>query len=77
MNKTQKHLVELITRDVICFISQDCNLSVDSALETFFISDVFDKLQDIETGLYTESASYIYEIFKNEHSAFYSKHGYE
>ena len=67
MNKTQKHLIEFITRDVVCFISQDYHLPADSALENFLGSVVFDKLQDIETGLYTESASYVYEIYKTEY----------
>jgi hypothetical protein len=64
MNKTQKHLIEYITRDVIGFISQDYNLSVDKAMEVFFGSRIFEQLQDTESGLYTESASYVYEMYK-------------
>jgi len=37
------------------------NLPIDIAMEKFFNSQVFEKLQDVETGLYTESASYVYE----------------
>ncbi|MCL2688979.1 MAG: hypothetical protein FWE57_03925 [Chitinispirillia bacterium] len=66
MNKTQKHLIEYITRDVVCFISQDYNMPIDTAMEVFFESEVFEKLQDIESGLYTESASYVYEMYKTE-----------
>ena len=64
MNKTQKHLIEYVTRDVVCFISQEHNLPIDIAMEKFFNSQVFEKLQDVETGLYTESASYVYEMYK-------------
>jgi predicted butyrate kinase (DUF1464 family) len=64
MNKTQKHLIEYITRDVVCFISQEDNLPIYIAMEKFFNSQVFEKLQDIESSLYTESASYIYEMYK-------------
>ena len=64
MNKTQRHLIEYITRDVICFISQEDNLPLEIAMERFFNSQLFEKLQDIESGLYTESASYIYEMYK-------------
>jgi len=66
MNKTQKHLIEYVTRDVVCFISHDNNMPVDTAMEVFFESDVFEKLQDVESGLYTESASYVYEMYKTE-----------
>jgi hypothetical protein len=65
MNKTQKHLIEYITRDVVYFISQEDNLPVEVAMEKFFNSQVFEKLQDVESGLYTESASYVYEVYKN------------
>jgi Na+-transporting NADH:ubiquinone oxidoreductase subunit NqrC len=66
MNNTQKHLIIYITRDVVRFISQEYNLPVDAAMEDFFESRVFEKLQDIESGLYTESASYVYEEYKTE-----------
>jgi len=33
-------------------------------MEQFYNSEIFDKLQDSETGLYTESASYVYELFR-------------
>ena len=47
MNKTQKHLIQYITRDVICFISQEYKLPLDIAMEAFFDSDIFEKLQVI------------------------------
>jgi len=65
MNNTQKHLIIYVTRDVVRFISQEYNLPVDAAMEAFFESRVFEKLEDIESGLYTESASYVYEMYKS------------
>jgi len=65
MNKTQKHLIIYITRDVIGFISQDNNMPIDTAMEAFFGSQTFELLQDTENGLYTESASYVYEMYKS------------
>ena len=64
MNKTQKHLIEYVIRDVVCFISNEESLPIDIAMEKFFNSQVFEKLQDLESGLYTESASYVYELYK-------------
>ena len=32
----------------------------------FYESEVFDKLQDVETGLYRESSAYIYDLYKDE-----------
>jgi hypothetical protein len=51
---------------VVCFISQEYNLPVDAAMEAFLESQLFEKLQDTESGLYTESASYVYEMYKTE-----------
>ena len=66
MNKTQKYLIEYLIRDIVCIIAQDNNITIDKSMDIFFNSNIFEKLQDVESGLYTESASYIYEIFKNE-----------
>ena len=32
----------------------------------FYNSEVFEKLQDEETGLYKESSAYVYDLFKDE-----------
>jgi len=66
MNKTQRHLIEYVTRDVVCFISQEYNLPLETSMKNFFESQIFEKLQDTESGLYTESASYVYELYKTE-----------
>jgi hypothetical protein len=66
MNNTQKHLIIYVARDVVGFISRENNLPVDAAMEAFFESQIFEKLQDTESGLYTESASYVYEMYKAE-----------
>ena len=43
----------------------------DTATNTFKCfgnecAEVFDKLQDVETGLYRESSAYIYDLYKDE-----------
>lgn len=38
----------------------------DEAMNKFYNSEVFEKLQDKETGLYLESSEYIYDLFKDE-----------
>jgi len=35
-------------------------------MDTIYNSLIFDKLIDIETGLYRESSSYIYELLSDE-----------
>ena len=45
---------------------EEKNISIMNALREFYVSEVFQKLQDYETGLYLESPSYIYDLYKNE-----------
>lgn len=44
----------------------DQNIEYDEAMNKFYNSKVFEKLQDIETGLYLESPEYVYDLFKDE-----------
>jgi len=59
-----EYLKLFITRDVITYIAEDTGVDIKTAMEQFYNSEIFDKLQDSETGLYTESASYVYELFR-------------
>lgn len=59
-------LIEVNTQDVLKYIVTDTQLSVADAMRRFYASEVFEKLQDSETGLYLESPAYIYSIFKSE-----------
>ncbi len=59
-------LIEYIIQDIVAFIVEDKNIEFDEAMNVFYNSKTFEKLQDIETGLYLESSAYIYEILKDE-----------
>ena len=75
-----KFLTELCIQKIIGFIVEDehieCHeflsptmgsyIEYDDALHKFYLSETFQKLNDSTTGLYRESAAYIYEIFKSE-----------
>ena len=47
-------------------ITEEQGLEYDEAMNKFYNSQVFEKLQDIETGLYMESSEYVYDLFKDE-----------
>jgi hypothetical protein len=61
---TEEYLKLFVTRDVICFIAEDENVDVKTAMEKWYTSAIFEKLQVLETGLYRESGSYVYELYK-------------
>ena len=59
-------LVEFITQDIIAKIIQDKGLEITQAMNEFYSSETFEKLQDYETGLYLEGTDYIYDLLNEE-----------
>ena len=59
-------LMEYNTQDIMEFIMSDLNIDYDEAMKLFYSSETFEKLYQIETGLYLESAAYVYGIFQDE-----------
>ncbi|GHS94044.1 hypothetical protein AGMMS50276_05840 [Synergistales bacterium] len=62
----QAQLIEYIIQDIIAFLIEEKGLTIPVAISYFYNSTVFEKLQDIETGLYLCSSSYVYEMFQSE-----------
>lgn len=62
----QEQLLEYNIQDIVEYIVQDFRVEYDEAMQLFYNSQTFDKLMDIETGLYLESSAYVYGIFQDE-----------
>ncbi|HJC67898.1 MAG: hypothetical protein KHX49_01390 [Lachnospiraceae bacterium] len=62
----QEQLIEYMIQDIVDMFATDQNIEYDEAMNKFYNSKVFEKLQDIETGLYLESPEYVYDLFKDE-----------
>ena len=62
----REQLVEYIVQDIVDMVAEDKNIEYDEAMNKFYNSEVFEKLQDKETGLYLESSKYVYDLFKDE-----------
>lgn len=65
MNK-QGQLIEYCIQDIVESIVKEQNIEYDKAMEIFYDSQTFAKLNDIETGLYLESYDFVYSIFQDE-----------
>ena len=59
-------LIEYIIRDIVGFIMNDDKVKMDSAMNLFYNSQTFEKLHDVETGLYLNGSAYVYVFFKEE-----------
>lgn len=66
MTNQQQEMIEYTTQEVIGYLIEDHAFSMERAMELFFMSGTFEKLSDVETGLYQEGSAYIYELLKRE-----------
>ena len=62
----QDYLISHIVDKITDFLIADFQLDIPSALNIVYTSDTFRVLSDKETGLYSQSPSYIYEWLKRE-----------
>lgn len=65
-------LTEAITQEIIGFLMTDKNLELEDAMNLLYSSELFDKLNEEETGLYLEGSAYIYELLKDELSSIFN-----
>lgn len=68
MTNQQQEMIEYTTQEVIGYLMEDYKITMEQAMEQFFMSDTFGKLSDIETGLYLDGSAYIYEMLKEKFS---------
>jgi len=61
-----KALMEGVTQDVIAYLVEEDNISIERAMDILYNSEVFVKLSDEETGLYRESSAYVASLLRDE-----------
>ena len=59
-------LINARIKDMAMWRMEDFKDSLEEALECVYNSELFEKLQDLETGLYYQSSGYNYELLKEE-----------
>lgn len=55
----------ILISDVIELIAKKYKISIEEARDNFYASKVIDLLDDDETGLYGQSALYIFSLYEN------------
>ena len=66
MTNQQQEMIEYTTQEVIGYLIEDNGVSIEQAMGQFYLSDTFEKLSDVETGLYLDGSAYVYELLKRE-----------
>ena len=65
MSKEQQ-MVEYMVQDLVEMHTETQGVEYDIAMRTIYNSQVYEKLIDIETGLYRESPAYVYGLLQDE-----------
>ena len=62
----ESYMIESLTREVIVRLMEEDGLTMREAMDKFYGSKTYDSLTQTETGLYFQSASYIYDELLQE-----------
>ena len=62
----KKQMIEYMVQDLIEIKSETQNLEYENAMNLLYNSQIYNKLLDIETGLYRESPAYVYGLLQDE-----------
>ncbi len=61
-----EYLKEELVADLIMMIMEELGMNLKEAFDTLYNSETYAKLSDPKTGLYIQSAGYIYTYLKTE-----------
>lgn len=66
MSEQTKFLIDSLLEQLALWAMRDYRLSMVEALQLVFNSQLYEKVLDLETGLYYQSAAYNYGLLKHE-----------
>lgn len=69
MSAEQKYLFEAATADLCARVMDEEGVSLKDALRIVYGSVLYQKLQNVETGLYREGPVYLYDMLCEERAA--------
>ena len=62
----ESYMIEEMTKDMVRLLREEQGLSLEDALRCVYTSDTYDKLVNLNTGLYYQSTAYIYSLLMQE-----------
>lgn len=66
MNEKTKFLIDSLVERMVVWAMQDYNLSLQEAFSLVYNSQLYEKIMDLETGLYYQSSRYNYNLLCRE-----------
>jgi len=59
-------MIEELVKDLILKLMENRRVTMPEALGLVYNSDTYEKILDLETGLFSQSTAYVYEILSRE-----------
>ena len=59
-------MIEDLSSEIIRILMEEWQYNMTQAMEIYYNSDTFERLSDQTTGLYYQSAGYVYDFLKKE-----------
>ncbi|MDR0940570.1 MAG: hypothetical protein LBN29_14690 [Mediterranea sp.] len=66
MTKEQRFLIQNRVQRLIRFVIQDLEVPILEAFDIVYNSQLYERLVDLETGMYYQSAVHLYSYLKRE-----------
>ena len=61
-----EYMKEALATELVELLIDEYEMTIPEALDILYFSETYKKLCDINTGLYFQSAMYVYSYLKNE-----------
>ena len=62
----ESFMIEELVKDLVLKVMENDRTSMSKALDIVYNSDTYSKILDLETGLFSQSATYVYSILQRE-----------
>ena len=62
----EQYAIEEITAEMVEWLMADRQMDLKQAMSSVYNSDTYDRLNDLNTGLYGQSTAYVYDHLTHE-----------
>ena len=62
----ESFMIEELVKDLVLKLMEEQKMSMSDALDAVYNSDTYEKILDLETGLFAQSTAYVYAIIQRE-----------
>ena len=66
MSNETKFLLDTLTKNLVLKVIEEFGYNIQEAMSIVYNSQLYEKVLDLETGLYYQSAEYNYELLRHE-----------